>query len=387
MKNKFFCLLTAIVISFFLCFSAFSSSPISASAESVDFIIFNGQQSNSVIQNNNVVSSRGLSSYQNKSFTTNISFVRCLVTGGASNPSKYIKISSSSQFSIYGVAISSNSSAYVSLGSQPNNGSNDTLKDNLVSNGVMGFYDVPAGEYYLNFNTNIEIYYLFIRYDNGVSTPLTPPKTGLIDNPTNEYRWLDMDGYITGIFVNGEADSVQLQVYFVVFNDIANSVYNDNTVITSYKLCNIQNDKEISYDYVTSAERYKPIFQINTFSSDWSIPDNLYDLYLDVSLANGESLYIAPKARYMELSQEYIGYNDGYEKGHTDGYNVGYNDGLNKGDRFNFFSLISAVVDAPIHAFYTLFNFDVLGVNLANFALGLFSLAVVLTILKIVFPH
>ena len=51
---------------------------------------------------------------------------------------------------------------------------------------------------------------------------------------------------------------------------------------------------------------------------------------------------------------------------------------------YSFFGLISAVIDAPIKAIRGLLNFDILGVNMFSFVTSLFSLAVVLMIVKLV---
>lgn len=50
---------------------------------------------------------------------------------------------------------------------------------------------------------------------------------------------------------------------------------------------------------------------------------------------------------------------------------------------YSFFGLISAVIDAPIKAMRGLLNFDILGVNMFAFVTSLFSLAVVLMIVKL----
>lgn len=50
---------------------------------------------------------------------------------------------------------------------------------------------------------------------------------------------------------------------------------------------------------------------------------------------------------------------------------------------YSFFGLISAVIDAPIKAVRGLLNFDILGVNMFAFVTSLFSLAVVLMVVKL----
>lgn len=51
---------------------------------------------------------------------------------------------------------------------------------------------------------------------------------------------------------------------------------------------------------------------------------------------------------------------------------------------YSFFGLISAVIDAPIKAVRGLLNFDILGVNMFAFVTSLFSLAVILMLIKFI---
>ena len=91
-----------------------------------------------------------------------------------------------------------------------------------------------------------------------------------------------------------------------------------------------------------------------------------------------------------------------YDAGHTAGYTEGQNSmqgaienarqqGFAEAQKmfdngntdYSFFGLISAVIDAPIKAIRGLLNFDILGVNMFAFVTSLFSLAVVLMIVKL----
>lgn len=84
------------------------------------------------------------------------------------------------------------------------------------------------------------------------------------------------------------------------------------------------------------------------------------------------------------------GRNDGYQSGYTAGQSVGYNQGysqglLDNGGEWSFRSLLTAVVDTPVQVFTDLFNFEILGVNLTGFFLGLFSIALCLGVIKLIF--
>lgn len=109
---------------------------------------------------------------------------------------------------------------------------------------------------------------------------------------------------------------------------------------------------------------------------------------------------------YNELTNNQIyteGYNAGYGVGSTEGYDTGYNNGYGEGfdngentgygngyiagletaDNTTFLSLIGATIDAPIKAFRGLFNFELLGVNMISLITGLFTLCVIVAIVKI----
>ena len=92
-----------------------------------------------------------------------------------------------------------------------------------------------------------------------------------------------------------------------------------------------------------------------------------------------------------------------YDAGHTAGYSEGQNSmqgaienarqqGFAEAQKmfdngnadYSFFGLISAVIDAPIKAIRGLLNFDILGVNMFSFVTSLFSLAVILMLIKFI---
>lgn len=77
------------------------------------------------------------------------------------------------------------------------------------------------------------------------------------------------------------------------------------------------------------------------------------------------------------------GYNDGFSKGKNVGFENGYSKGISESNDYTFLGLISACIDAPITYFTSLFNFELLGVNLSAFLTGLFTLCVIVTIVKL----
>lgn len=65
--------------------------------------------------------------------------------------------------------------------------------------------------------------------------------------------------------------------------------------------------------------------------------------------------------------------NNRYNAGKNEGYSSGYAAGVAAGGNNNFMSLITAVVDAPIKAFTSLLDFEILGYNMKNLALALLT--------------
>ena len=84
-------------------------------------------------------------------------------------------------------------------------------------------------------------------------------------------------------------------------------------------------------------------------------------------------------------SGEKTGYQNGYKKGKTDGYNSGYSYGVRESNDYTFLGLISACIDAPISYFTSLFNFELLGFNLSSFFKVVFTICVIVTIIRLCF--
>lgn len=108
------------------------------------------------------------------------------------------------------------------------------------------------------------------------------------------------------------------------------------------------------------------------------------------------------------------GYSEGYDLGETNGYQNGYNAGVNtnnsgafqegydrgyntgKNDgyvigkeesaegKYTFTHLITAVIDVPINSFKSLFEFEILGVDLSGFFLGLLTCCVIVAVIRFI---
>lgn len=79
---------------------------------------------------------------------------------------------------------------------------------------------------------------------------------------------------------------------------------------------------------------------------------------------------------------EELGYKNGYDVGYQQGELEGFNQGAESANNYTFLSLIGAVVDAPVSVFKTMFNFDLLGVNLKDFFLAILTFCGITLLVK-----
>lgn len=102
-----------------------------------------------------------------------------------------------------------------------------------------------------------------------------------------------------------------------------------------------------------------------------------FELFIDMGLY--QAGYAAGETAGINKGQQ-SGYQDGFNKGEKQGYNKGFNDGTN--NKNTWYNLFFAVVDAPVHIFSSLLNFEIFGVNMRTFALAMLTLGVFLIIIK-----
>ena len=95
--------------------------------------------------------------------------------------------------------------------------------------------------------------------------------------------------------------------------------------------------------------------------------------------------------KYNNVSRQYSnGWRDGFNQGsqisdtsRDNIYFEGYQDGLLHANDYTFMGLLGSVFDAPVSALKGLLNYEILGVNLYDFILGLLSLAIILFVLRV----
>lgn len=83
------------------------------------------------------------------------------------------------------------------------------------------------------------------------------------------------------------------------------------------------------------------------------------------------------------LDGENSGYDEGYKNGKLVGYEDGFNNGVASAGDYTFISLLGAVIDAPIQALNGFLNFELLGFNMFNFVSALFTLCLIIVVVKL----
>ena len=114
--------------------------------------------------------------------------------------------------------------------------------------------------------------------------------------------------------------------------------------------------------------------KIAYLGSSWQVIGNLPGV---VFTNNPSSLGFGySKDQYIQYGSEQ------YNQGQQAGYDSGYAAGIAAGGNNSFLSLITAVVDAPITAFTSLLNFDILGFNIKNVVLSLLTAALIIACIR-----
>lgn len=221
-------------------------------------------------------------------------------------------------------------------------------------------------------------------FDDGVCMYITASKYGLLSDNVNN------DGVVYTIpcsdfnFANGEL----IINCPVEFNYVSFGFYRDNGDGTA---------SSVGLPFDSTGVRSGLFFSNVTLSGkstaltsaiDISRKKGYFEGYDDGHVDGYGVGYSDGEAYGVAISYDYgygVGHGAGYSEGRSDGYDAGFSAGVNDARDYSFFSLISAVLDAPVQAFKGLLNFEILGVDMLGFVTGLVTLSVVIIILKIIF--
>ena len=186
-------------------------------------------------------------------------------------------------------------------------------------------------------------------------------------------------------------DTISYKFSSPVFTQMMVGVYDSERKIVYFKafLNNVSNVSFSAFDYRVSNDNDRIVFYGFVKDSSFSVGDFLVPTAIDtlyVTTSEGQQSYNSGfnagvdsvKSQY-ESQLEAVKEN-ARQKGFAEAeamFDNGYTD-------YSFFGLISAVIDAPIKAVRGLLNFDVLGINMFAFVTSLFSLAVILMLIKFI---
>lgn len=101
-----------------------------------------------------------------------------------------------------------------------------------------------------------------------------------------------------------------------------------------------------------------------------------YNNGYDVGYINGEKDGII-QAQELAYNK---GHADGYEEGIDAGYVIGFDEGV--GQDFRFYDLFFSMFDAQLNTFRSVVSFEIFGINVAGFILGLITIAIAAFVLK-----
>lgn len=237
---------------------------------------------------------------------------------------------------------------------------------------------------YLNYANNdfsYVDYYLCNFVQQYVSGGANPTLTG----NASTYFNINYDTNYTFYLKGQSSDTRSISVYVRAENGYNSNVYSVflGKSHTSDACPDGNSGKDLLNVVYTCSNGSKLTFSF-TVATNFNYNDRTY--YLSNALTD-DQLY---QSGYNQGNTD--GYDSGYTQGTSDGYTNGYNAGYGAGTNhgietasdYSFLSLIGAVVDAPIKAFTGLFNFNILGVNLSSFLFGLFTIAVIIVVVKTV---
>lgn len=229
-------------------------------------------------------------------------------------------------------------------------------------------------------------------------TPYINDESDVVNISTNSYLYTYSALFQTQDFTGQEErDDIYVLAYSSAFNNIPNDYY--PSTLACHILYGITAQTEcVQFEfYVTYANADGETLQGAGFSL--RVPTNEYYNYItpfarytgDGQPTNRYNVYRTNDVLGWSYSSavDFVGaydngYNQGRAYGETIGYNKGYTDGVANANEYTFKGLISSVIDVPINAFRSLFNFNILGFNMANFFLSLLTLGAVLAIVRLI---
>ena len=227
--------------------------------------------------------------------------------------------------------------------------------------------------------------------------------------------------------------TTQCKLHFVVYDTLVWSADCDIDYNTDTKVETISNIRNGSFKVTANYDKDTNVYQFTAPDNKLFLLNENYNKaydnfrsyvvqqdYKKTKIPSDNALYLNG---YQSASKDFYnnGYNDGVAAGEKSGYNKGftagdaqgYNRGVEVGGNYSFLGLFGAIFDAPIQAIFGgtttlpagttitdkngntttllssatvkragLLNFDIMGVNLSGFVLALFSLSILVVVIK-----
>lgn len=263
---------------------------------------------------------------------------------------------------------------------------------------------IPIGNG-LNVDTRLNGYHIFdlnmylsVKYNNSedYSIEVTSVNTTLGNfygqnrNNGNQYEDFDNLGLRTDYTGNMKYDFTYIPNDFEDLTNFRIGCY--NLTVSGY-------DTLIQY-YVSNGVDISDIcngfyyFDNEPLFSDFGYNSNIMGVENNGFTLNSQQVEFIKKQVFSNSYASYdTGYNDGYnigEKvGFADGYSLGLADGFEEGfnadsTAITIFNGILSIGMLPINVFLAILNFDILGINVANFVSALLSICITLIVVRVI---
>lgn len=129
-----------------------------------------------------------------------------------------------------------------------------------------------------------------------------------------------------------------------------------------------------------------PIYTGNSYTANYFNFVTDRTIYLnDLSTLTDNQYYQLGRQDGLTENQSNIfddGYNQAIDDNKQNWIDYGVQQGIAQANDYTFLSLIGATIDAPISAFTSFFDFELLGVNLKNFFFAILTFALVIVIIR-----
>lgn len=303
----------------------------------------------------------------------------------------------------------------------------DCAEDNVTTAYAEETYTTPNLTYgYVEFNVSFPLYYgvsgtpyyiydskdlIFRMYDDRVElyNPSNRSFTPVILSSGNSYSGYSSLEFFTLIYDNGLVPSTRVTSYQCIVSSPQYNQYPSQllSLINSVSVYSTSTDLTVvfngslSYQFVLE---YPSVYNSVRYTAlDFGVLDENNLLY-SANIVSGQYFYDLGYEGGKDTNFQ-NGYNDGLRDGKEQGIEIGreqvestipqikneeFTKGYNKavddlGSPYTFDRLLDSIFYAPLKAISSVLNFEILGVNVYNLVNALFTLMLVIIVVKIVF--